>query len=172
MMQTVVLGPRPAELDALIERRKALGVDLHDEVWDGSYHMSPAAHPSHGYVDHQLAVALEPYAKNAGLVGTGPFNLGASDDYRVPDGGFHRSLPSEVWVPTVAIVVEVVSPDDETYAKFGFYFERGVDELIIADPAARTITFWSRNESEFVESPVSRLLALDVAHLTRLITWP
>jgi Uma2 family endonuclease len=171
-MQTVVLGPRPAELEALIERRRALGIDLYDEVWKGSYHMSPAAHPSHGYLDDQLAVALRPYAAAAGLVGTGPFNLGSADDYRVPDRGFHRALPSQVWVPTVAIVVEIVSPDDETYDKFDFYFAHDVDEMIIADPAARTITFWSRNDTTFVESPTSRLLTLDVAQLTNLITWP
>jgi Putative restriction endonuclease len=171
-MQTVVLGPRPAELDALIERRRALGIDLYDEVWKGSYHISPAGHPSHGYLNDQLAVALRTYAVAAALVGTGPFNLGSADDYRVPDRGFHRVLPSQVWVPTAAIVVEIVSPDDETYEKFEFYFERGVDEMIIADPAARTVTFWSRNDKAFVESPTSRLLALDVVQLTNLITWP
>jgi Uma2 family endonuclease len=134
--------------------------------------MSPAAHPSHGYLDDQLAVALRPYAAAAGLVGTGPFNLGSEDDYRVPDRGLHRALPSQVWVPTAVIVVEIVSPDDETYNKFDFYFERGVDEMIIADPAARTITFWSRRDGVFVESSTSRLLALDVAQLSSLITWP
>ena len=171
-MQTVVLGPRPAELDALIERRRALGIDLYDEVWKGSYHMAPAAHPSHGYLDDQLAVALRPHAVAAGLVGTGPFNLGSADDYRVPDRGLHRGLPSQVWVPTAAIVVEIASPDDETYDKFDFYFARGVDEMILADPATRRITFWSRNDSGFIESVASRLLSLDVAQLSSLVAWP
>jgi hypothetical protein len=37
-MKTVVLGPRPQALEALIQRRQALGLDIHDEVWDGAYH--------------------------------------------------------------------------------------------------------------------------------------
>ncbi len=40
-MRTVVLGPRPPELQALVERRRALGQDLHDEVWHGDYHVAP-----------------------------------------------------------------------------------------------------------------------------------
>ena len=31
-----------------------------------------------------------------------------------------------------------MSPDDETYEKFGFYAAHGVDELVVADPATRT----------------------------------
>ena len=105
-MKTVVLGPRPGEIEALIERRKRLGVDTFDEMWEGSYHIAPAAHPTHGYVDNELAVILAPFARAAGLVGTGPFNLGSADDYRVSDRGYHRSLPTTVWVPTAAVVVE------------------------------------------------------------------
>jgi hypothetical protein len=47
-------------LDALIARRRALGLDTHDEVWNGEYHMAPAAHSSHGWLDDQLAVPLYP----------------------------------------------------------------------------------------------------------------
>jgi hypothetical protein len=32
-MKTVVLGPQPGELQALIERRKKRGIDLFDEVF-------------------------------------------------------------------------------------------------------------------------------------------
>ncbi|MBO0835758.1 MAG: hypothetical protein J2P28_09590 [Actinobacteria bacterium] len=41
-MSTVVLDPVPAEVEELIERRRALGLDLFDEVWAGTYHMAPA----------------------------------------------------------------------------------------------------------------------------------
>ena len=84
-MRTVVLGPRPPELDALIARRRSLGLDTHDEVWKGEYHMAPSAHSSHGWLDQQLAELLGPLARAAGLGGTGPFNLGEPDDFRVPD---------------------------------------------------------------------------------------
>jgi Uma2 family endonuclease len=171
-MHTVVLGPRPAELELLIERRKKLGIDLFDEVWEGSYHMAPAAHSSHGYIDRQLGIVLDPYARRASLIGTGPFNLGEADNYRVPDGAYHRTMPRSVWVDTAAIVIEVVSPDDETYEKFGFYFDHGVEELLIADPVRRSVTVWSRGPGGFVETSASALLELDATDLVNLITWP
>jgi Uma2 family endonuclease len=171
-MKTVVLGPPPQELEALIERRKRLGIDTYDEVWEGSYHMAPAVHPSHGYVDRALAVLLAPYAQAAGLVGTGPFNLGQPDDYRVPDGGYHRALPSTVWVPTAAVVVEVVSPDDETYDKFGFYTDHTVDEVIVADPEQRVVRCWRLEGGAYVEVAESRLLAVTADAITGSIDWP
>jgi hypothetical protein len=45
-VRTIVLGPPPPELNALIARRQSLGLDTHDEVWKGEYHMAPAAHSS------------------------------------------------------------------------------------------------------------------------------
>lgn len=171
-MKTVVLGRRPDELEALIQRRQALGLDTYDEVWEGSYHVAPAAHPAHGYLDHALAVLLDPYAKAAGLVPTGPFNLGSADDYRVPDQGYHRELSDDVWVRSAPVVVEVVSPDDETYAKFGFYAEHGVDEIIVADPHDRSIRCFGRVEDAYVEASGSEHLGVRVDDLARAIEWP
>lgn len=172
-MKTVVLGPRPAELEALIERRHELGLDLYDEVWEGSYHVVPAPHPAHGFVERRLAVLIDPAAVSRGLVGTGPFNLGEPDDYRVPDGGYHRGLPDTAFVPTAAIVVEVVSPDDETFAKFDFFAARGVDELVIADPATRTVRLFSLGQDgRYVEVDGSGLLGVRASELTSAIDWP
>jgi hypothetical protein len=50
-VRTVVLDPQPAEVQELLERRKRL--DLYDEVWVGTNHLSPAAHPHGGYLDDQ-----------------------------------------------------------------------------------------------------------------------
>ncbi|MGH9177394.1 MAG: Uma2 family endonuclease [Acidimicrobiales bacterium] len=171
-MKTVVLGPRPEELESLIARRHALGLDTHDEVWEGTYHVAPAAHPIHGYVDHALAVLLDPYAKAAGLVATGPFNLGSRDDYRVPDQGYHRDLPYTVWVPAVVMVVEVVSPDDETYDKFGFYADHGVEEILVADPAARTVRCFRRSDAGFAETAATDVLGIGVDDIGGRIDWP
>jgi Uma2 family endonuclease len=171
-VKTVVLGPRPRELEGLIQRRRKLGIDTFDEVWEGSYHLAPAAHPAHGYIDNELAALLAPVACSVGLVGTGPFNLGDPDDYRVPDRGYHRALPTTTWVPTAAVVVEVVSPDDETYEKFGFYAGHGVDELIVADPAGRTVTCWARHDLSYREVPGSALLGVTAQALHDRIVWP
>ena len=171
-MRTVVLGARPQELDTLIRRRQTLGLDTFDEIWEGAYHVAPAARPAHGYVDLALAVLLVPFAKAVGLVATGPFNLGDRDDYRVPDQGYHRGLPEEVWVPSAAVVVEVVSPDDETYAKFDFFAARGVDELIVADPQERLVRCFRLEGLRYVEVDTSDLLSVSADELTRDIDWP
>jgi len=171
-MKTVVLGPRPPEVQALIDRRRSLGIDKFDEVWEGSYHMAPAPNAAHAYLDRVLAVLLAPYAEAAGLVGTSPFNLGEPDDYRVPDGGYHRVQPTGTWVPTAAIVVEVVSPDDETYAKFDFYARHDVEEIIVVDPSARVIEVWARATDRYERSAASRLLAVEASTLVAAISWP
>ena len=171
-MKTVLLGPPPAELASLIAKRHALGQDLFDEVWEGDYHMVPAPRPAHGYVVDELVAILRPRARAAGLVGTSQFNLGCADDYRVPDWGFHQTLPTETWVPTAAIVVEVVSPDDETYEKFGFYAANAVDELIVADPASRQVTCWRRDDHSYDEVPGSERLGITAEALTAAIDWP
>lgn len=67
------------------------------------------------------------------------FNLGEPDDYRVPDGGVFRPGPDAVYVPTAAVVVEIVAPGDKTWEKLGFYGEHGVEELLIVDPQERRV---------------------------------
>ena len=171
-MKTVVLGPRPEELEALIRRRQALGLDTFDEVWEGTYHVAPAAHPAHSYVAHALGVILDRFAKAAGLVPTGPFNLGEPDDFRVPDQGYHRTLPEGVWVPTAALVVEVVSPDDETYDKFGFYAGHGVEEIIVADPQEQSVRCFRREGDGYVGTGGTDLLAVGANELRAAIDWP
>lgn len=171
-MTTVVLGQRPPELEDFLRRRRELGQDGFDEIWEGVYHVAPMAHPWHGYLDNVLAELLGPLARRAGLVGTGPFNLGVPDDFRVPDRGYHRSLPSTTYVPTAVIVVEVVSPDDETWAKFGFYAARGVEEICTADPRAAELRWFTRDGDEWVESGVSALLGVTAADLAARIDWP
>ncbi len=173
-MRTVVLGPKPAELEAMIERRRTSGADLHDEVWQGEHHVAPAPapHPAHAYLDQQLAEVLGPLARDAGLVSTGPFNLGRPDDYRVPDRAVHRHLPIEIWVPTAAVVVEILSPDDETWNKLDFYAAHHVDELLIVGAADRTVAWLALTDNGYASVDVSGLLGMSVEALSDQIDWP
>ncbi|MGH9074998.1 MAG: Uma2 family endonuclease [Acidimicrobiales bacterium] len=171
-MRTVGLGFPPAELEAVIERRRACGGDRYDEVWEGEYHMAPAAHPFHGYLDQQVAVLLQALVERAGLVGTGPFNLGTLEDYRVPDRGLHHELPLTTWVPTAAVVVEIISPDDETWDKLAFYAAHRVEEVLVVDRGARRVTWLARSGPSYREVPASGLLGVSAADLARQISWP
>ena len=92
--------------------------------------MAPAASYEHGRAEAILASLFRPIAIERELEIGMTFNLGKLGNFRVPDMGVHRGHPSGAWLPTAAIVVEVRSPDDETYDKFDFYFENGVEEVL------------------------------------------
>jgi len=171
-MRTVVLGPPPAELQALIARRQSLGLDGFDEVWKGEYHMAPMAHPFHGYLYNQVAVFLQPLVNRAELLSTAAFNLGERDNFRVPDGGIHRALPNTVYVPTAALVIEIESPDDETWEKLDFYAEHGVDEVLVVTRGSRSATWLVRDGDHYERADHSRLLGPDSAGLASGIDWP
>jgi Uma2 family endonuclease len=172
VVKTVVLGEQPPEIVAFLARRRALDQDRSDEVWEGDYHVVPAPHPWHAYIDRRLDRVLAPRADAAGLVATSQFNLGEQDDYRVPDGGYHRGVPSEVFVPTAAIVVEILSPGDETWAKFDFYARHGVEEICVADPRRGVVQWFRLSGGAYQEVDSSPLLGIGVADLTASIDWP
>lgn len=171
-MKTVVLGDTPPEVAALIERRKALGLDLHDEVWEGEYHMAPAPHPWHGTVDSRVGATLSRFAMARGLIDTSPFNLGEPDDYRVPDRGVHRARPTETYVATAALVVEVLSPHDESWEKLGFYAAHGVDEVVVVDPQTRVVTWLAREGDGYAPTERSEVLGCTVAEFVGEIAFP
>ena len=173
-MPTLVRDPQPAEFEALLERRHRLGQDLLDEVWEGVYHMNPALHSRHAAIQQQLAELLGPTAREAGLVPRlGIFNLGEQDNYRVPDGGLLHPGVDAVFLPTAAMVVEIVSPDDETWDKLGFYAAHGVDELLIVDPQERRVHWLGlRQDGEYGAVERSSVIALGPAELAERLDWP
>jgi hypothetical protein len=171
-MRTIVVGPRPAELEALLERRRAIGADLYDEVWHGEYHMAPGPSGSHGWLDNELAVILHPLARRAGLFATGPFNLGEPDNFRVPDRALRREMRPAMWNPTAALVAEIRSPGDESWAKLPFYAEHGVDEVVIVEPDGQQVTWLARSGEGYAEVEHSAVLDVAVADVVAQITWP
>jgi len=171
-MATLVLGPTPPELSEYLERRQSLGQDRYDEVWEGVYHVAPAPNVWHGYAALRVAEILASASRAAGLTPTDPFNLGGPDDYRVPDLGYHREFPTATFVPTAAIVVEVVSPDDQTDAKLPFYAAHGVDEVLVVEPARRAVSWFVRTGGNYEPQPASRLLGISAAEIAAGLRWP
>ncbi|MHB1469380.1 MAG: hypothetical protein ACYCU0_15425 [Solirubrobacteraceae bacterium] len=54
-MRTLLPDPPPADLAALLERRRRLGQDRKDEVWEGVLHVAPAPNSVHADIQLQLA---------------------------------------------------------------------------------------------------------------------
>lgn len=172
-MRTLVADPPPAEFQALLERRRRIGADRRDEVWEGVLHMTPAPLGCHDDVQQQLAELLGPLARRAGLLPTvGGFNLGEPDDYRIPDGGLRRERIVAAYYPTAALAIEVVSRGDETWEKLPFYAAHGVDELLIIDPSRRTVEWFALHQMEYRPIERSGLVDLSASELHDRIDWP
>lgn len=172
-MPTLILDPPPHMLEELLEQRRRMGADRHDEVWNGVYHMVPGPNAPHSFIAHRLAVLLDAPARAAGLHVGLEFNLGENkDNYRVPDMGVHRALRSGAWVPTAAIVVEILSPEDEAWQKLPFYAERGVDELLIVDPADQSVKCLALSAGEYRSVERSELIDVSASELASQIDWP
>ncbi|MGH9114976.1 MAG: Uma2 family endonuclease [Acidimicrobiales bacterium] len=171
-MKTVVLDPVPVEVARLIERRGRLGQDRFDEIWEGTHHMAPVPRGRHGYLDDQPATLLRPYAEAAGLVGTGPVNIGERDDYRVPDRAYHRRFdPEAVYYSTAAVVVEILSPDDETYNKLPFYAAHHVEEVLVVEPVRRRVRVLCLAGDGYQDSGRSSVLSAGVEELQARLHW-
>lgn len=173
-MSTLVLESTMPEIEALKERRRRAGLDRLDEVWEGVLHMVPAPNGRHAKVAQQLAELLGPLARDVGLEPTmHEFNLGESEhDFRVPDGGLHREFSDRVWYSTAALVVEIVSPGDETWQKLSFYAAHGVDEVLIVDPQECSVHWLACTDEGYREVERSGLIELGVDDLVERIAWP
>lgn len=170
----VLEDPPPHELQALLERRMRSGLHRLDEVWGGVLHMVPAPSGEHAYLAQQLAVLLDGPARAAGLVpAMHEVNVGTSEqDYRVPDGALHSEIPRTVWFPTLPLVVEIRSPEDESWQKLPFYASHGVQEVLIVDPLEHNVHWLVLQGSEYVETERSTLIDFGAADLLDGIDWP
>jgi Uma2 family endonuclease len=171
-VRTLLPNPPPPEFGVLLEERRRLGNDRFDEVWDGVLHVNPAPQLRHGALVMRLAVVLEPLARRAGLVLSDPFNLGTPADYRIPDAGLVRDGRNRLFIDTAALAVEVLSPNDETWAKLPFYAAHEVDEVLIVDPDTRAVHWLARAGDGYEPIERSGLIELGSAELAARIEWP
>ena len=132
------------ELKAMIRRRRARGIGLLDEVWDGVYVMVPDADNEHQELGMLLAHALIVALGGAHGYRIAPnYNISDRDErwtrnYRKPDlSVFLPGNPAEDrkthWLGGPDLAVEIVSHKDRSRRKFDFYAAVGVRELLIVD---------------------------------------
>lgn len=172
-MATFVRDPEPIEIDQLRERREQLGLDHYDEVWEGVLHMNPPPSTEHQDLLQQLTLLFDPLARNAGLVPLiQVFGLGEDrHNYRSPDGGLFHTKPHGVWQATAALVIEVVSPDDKTWAKLDYYAAHDVEELLIIDPGEHRAHWFALRDGKYEPVEQSGLIECGPAKLAERLVW-
>ncbi len=127
----------------LIEWRRHRDVDRHDEMWEGVLHMNPLPNRDHQVLVAELWLWLHVHwaqprgnrvylERNVAMSGAWP------NDYRGPDlvlltpDRFQLDKNQYIEGPPT-VVVEIRSPDDESYEKLPFYTKLGVPEVWIID---------------------------------------
>lgn len=131
-----------------LEERRRLGHDKRDEVWDGVLHVPPQPTMIHQRLEGRLIEVLGPLARARGFEVVPEPNLldpiKGFEQFRVPDVVVvDPNHTSRRGVEGAAeIVVELLSPHDESREKFPFYAERGVREIWLIDPDTRAIELY------------------------------
>jgi Uma2 family endonuclease len=140
-MHVVMVAPDP---DWLEERRR-WGQDRFDEVWDGVLHVVPFPSIEHQRSEAKLERALVPIATERGLEvfhNVGLHDPTAGDtNYRGPDIAVvdPRYLSKRGIEGRAELVVEILSPNDESREKLSFYAKCQVQEVWLLHPITRAV---------------------------------
>jgi Uma2 family endonuclease len=147
--------------DELIQERKRLGLDHHDEVWEGMYVMPSMPSLEHQELVHDLSALFDEVIKRPGLGKSYP-GVNVSDrrsnwqqNYRVPDVVVVLKPSRAVCYSTHIhggpdFLVEVESPGDDTEEKVPFYSKIGVRELLIVHRDKRTLRLLRHDGQDLV----------------------
>jgi Uma2 family endonuclease len=124
--------------EELLEERRRLGHDKRDELWDGALHLVPPPSSIHDRLIIDLIDALGPIARRRELLRWTAGLFDAPKNYRVPDLTLAgRQHVSKRGLEGAELVIEVLSPYDESRDKFPFYARVGVREVWLIDPKTR-----------------------------------
>lgn len=159
--------------ESLLAERRRSGADRWDEMWEGVLHMPPQPSRWHQGFGASLLMTLGPIAKAAGLEAYYETALYRTEkDYRVPDLTFARPSPGAKRIESGAeLVVEILSPDDESYEKLTFYADMSVHEVLVVDPETRAFELFTLRAKQYVllspdEKGIVRSQVLPVAFAT------
>ena len=145
----------------IIRRRRSLGLDRKDEIWNGRYIVMPDPDNVHQDLVGALLTVLRIVISWAKL-GTAYPGCNISDredkwtsNYRVPDVTvFLNDNPAENrnthWLGGPDLAVEIVSDNDKSRKKLDFYARVGTRELLIIDREPWQIELFRRTNGELV----------------------
>lgn len=122
-----------------LEQRRRDGLDRGDEVWEGVLHVVPPPTSQHQLIQRDLVLALVRAAERFGLevlwemaVYPKPTN------YRIPDVTVvGRENIQTIGCSSPELILEVLSPSDESRDKLPFYAAQQVGEVWLVDPSTR-----------------------------------
>ena len=140
-----------------LEERRRLGWDKKDELWDGVLHMVPPLSSAHQRRVADLFAALAAIAKRLGLEiwGDATGIYGGDNNWRIPDVTLARpEHVSERGLESAVLVVEMLSPNDESRDKLAFYARVGVREVWIIDPHSRAFEIYALGADGYAQVPI------------------
>ena len=166
-----LIHDRDIERDIIVRRRR-LGQDRFDEVWNGVYFMAPAPNIEHQDVMGELTSLFRSVVQEEGL-GVAYPGINVSDrrvnwkkNFRVPDVAVFLNGTKAIncdthWFGGPDLAIEVVSKKDLTKKKLGFYGKVGTRELLIVDRFPWSLSLY-RLSGEELELAASTSLETDV----------
>jgi len=144
-----------------LEYRRSRGLDHWDEIWEGVLHMTPAPSVEHQRILDELIMFLARHltttARGTLRSSINVFREATSKaDYRIPDLTFVAAGRELVFHDDGVrgggpdAVIEIRSPEDETYDKLPFYAALGVREVIIVDRDSKRPELYRLAGAEYV----------------------
>ncbi|MBI3269285.1 MAG: Uma2 family endonuclease [Planctomycetes bacterium] len=146
--------------EAELRERHARGLDRFDEMWEGELHMVPPPSFEHQDMATELSYffRLECRRLEHGRVVAGaglhdPQN--PEKNYRAPDltfvaAGNEKVISRRGIVGAADAVIELRSPDDETYEKFPFFARLGVRQVVVIDSENRRPEVYRLSRGRYV----------------------
>lgn len=155
-MTTVVLDREYAE--SLREERAAAGADRWDEVWEGTYMMTPLPNIEHQDIAGGLVSVIRQVVGRGQAIVLPGTNVsdreaGWKQNYRCPDVAVYlvgnpAKNCSTHWCGGADFAVEIVSDDDQSREKIPFYAKIGTRELLIVDRDPWSLELFRLSNSE------------------------
>ncbi len=146
----------------ILEWRRRTGAERYDEMWEGVLHIVAAPNREHQDFRWSLETFLRlKWSRASEFRVHSEVNVasegGWPKDYRIPDlvllapDRFHIDK-NEFFEGAPTLVVEIRSPDDESYEKLDFYSKLGVEEcwIIGRDSKVPEIYRWKEAGYEMV----------------------
>ncbi|HEY1381124.1 MAG TPA: Uma2 family endonuclease [Gemmataceae bacterium] len=150
-----------AELaDSMIDERRRLGIDGHDEIWDGVYVIPPTLTIKHQAILRDVGLILMKVLDKSGgdqvLLGANVSDRPGPDwlkNVRVPDivvvlDGSRAVDCDTHYCGGPDFLVEIHSPGDETKAKIPFYARIGVRELLVIHRDTRRLRLFRHDGTD------------------------